>query len=67
MKFIVKVKNSGYIYNINQQHMIMMFTDNKRNAKKFISPQSARSYVNKYSDAGYGLNSDDQITIEEVV
>jgi len=65
--FVIRV-NRGlgpeYVSGFNRQHQIVGINPDERYAMRFLSESRARKFVRLYSDAGYGLLSQDAEIIE---
>ena len=53
-KSVIKIP-CGYVVNVNHSHMIVVVVDEKSEAKKF-TPKRLESFIEKYSDIGYGMS-----------
>jgi 20S proteasome alpha/beta subunit len=57
-KFYIKTKG-GYVAGINEEHVIVILSETKKQAKSFINKKHAQYFIDIYDGAGYGLNKED--------
>lgn len=61
-KVVIKIR-CGFVTGFSRTYQIVQVCDSIDNAKKF-TPISARSFIDKYADCGYGMGSDTVDVIE---
>lgn len=48
----------GYVAGFNHTHQVVQVAGRPDRIKKFVSMTSALGFINRYADAGYGLESE---------
>jgi hypothetical protein len=57
---------SGYVVGFSSKHLCVQITDSILRAKRFTA-KTAQAFIDKYADAGYGLqNKDAEITLAPI-
>jgi hypothetical protein len=54
MKFVIETP-IGYVFKFSAGHQMIQMTGTMDNAKTFRSEKLAQGFIDKYSDAGYGM------------
>ena len=62
--FYIKIP-TGYVAGFNEEHLIVQTNPDPKFAMHFFTLREARGWVDRYVDAGYGLNRD-SVTYEEL-
>lgn len=55
---------SGHVLGFNEEHQIIMTTENGHEAMVFTDVDQVEEFMNDYADCGYGLTSDNYELVE---
>lgn len=55
MPFVIQTP-IGFVHSINDEHVIVVTTNDVPTAKKFLLKQQAQQFINEFGDCGMGLD-----------
>lgn len=58
-KHIIRTRVSSFVHSFNEEHILVVTTDERAKAKQFKSKRAADEWRDEHTDAGYGLASTD--------
>ena len=58
-KHIIKANSTSFVHSFNEEHILVVTTDDRAKAKQFKSEKAAEAWRDEHTDAGYGLTSVD--------
>ena len=57
--FVIQLKDGHFIYGLEATFQIVQWTKHRGDAAVFKTEAAAWRFINRYTDAGYGLTKDD--------